>query len=349
MLGQATRRVSWIVGVVVAVILLAAAPAAAGVPIGFGPHSGNYGVHTLIDNGEYAGAACGYNSIGTIQNIGIRGPIVFGFNRTSAVDTQKVGWRYRIQDSDDGNSWSNVSTSNLVKATATDKVNAHFPARTFNFEIVPLTTYFRVTIDLFWFYPDATHVDGRANHVVEWYRIDSQIAQTWCPEQQPKTVVTLPPPGHSGNYGLHSLIDNGEYPGVTCVYNNTKDNDFLRSMVVRAPIVYAVDRTSGVDTQTVGWKYTIQYTSDNTTWHPLVTSTLVKATATDHANARFGSRTYDFGPFPSYSYRVVVHILWFYPTSSVKNGTAAHLVTYYRGGGPGVSFVTTDFCGDTLG
>lgn len=347
--GNVSRRISWIVGVVVAVVLSAAAPASAGVPIGLGPHSGNYGVHTLIDNGEYAGAACSYSSVGVIQKIGIRAPIVFAFNRTSAVDTQKVGWRYHIQYSQDGNSWSNSTTSTLVKATATDKVNAHFPARTYTFDLIPLTTYFRVTIDLLWFYPDATHVDGQAKHVVGWYRIAPQIAQTWCPEQRPKTVITPPPSGHSGNYGVHTLIDNGEYPGTTCVYYNTQSNDFLRSMVVRPPIVYAVDRTSGVDTQTVGWKYTIQYTSDNTTWHPLATSTLVKATATDHTNARFGSRTYDFAPFPPYAYRVVVHILWFYPTSSVKNGSAAHLVGYYQGAGPGVSFVNPGLCGDTLG
>jgi hypothetical protein len=333
---------------VIAVMLAASAPVSAGIIIG--PHSGHYGVHTPIDTGEYAGAICGYSNIGQLDTIKIRRPIVFAFDRTGGVDTQKVGWRFNIEYSIDGNNWSTWNTSSILTATATDKVNAHFMPRTYHLTNPVKTTYFRVTLDLYWFYPDVHHVNGQANHVIAWYQIGPQVGLgTWCPEQQPKTVVTPPPPGHSGKYGVHTLIDTIEYPGVTCRYHNAV-SDYLYKITVRPPILFGFDRTAGLDSQTVGWRYTIQYTDDNVTWHKLVTSSIVKANATDQANAAWQSRSFTFASRPNHAhYRVVVGLFWYYPTASHQNGKAVHPVIFYRGSPDGGMSFLDSVCAISLG
>lgn len=338
-------HIAFLVGVLLLGLVGGTSPALAGP----GTHTGHYGVHTLIDNGEYAGAICGYTSA-FLDTIKIRRPIVFGKDRTGGVDTQKVGWRFNIEYSFSGTSWSHWSTSSLVVATATDKVNAHFKPRTFHLVNPVKTTYWRVTIDLYWYYPDLNHQNGHANHVVNYYQIGLQDKyQTWCPENQIKTISTPPPPNHSGNYGVHTLIDNGEYAGATCRYHSTSD-DFMYKLSVRPPIVFGFDRTAALDSQTVGWRYTIQYTDDNATWHQLVASSIVKTKATDQANAPFQSRSYTFPSQPNHAhYRVVIGMFWYFPNASHQDGKAVHTVANYGIAPDGFPTVIDGVCASTTG
>lgn len=344
---QRAHPVAGLVSLVLALTLAGGVPALAG-----GVHTGHFGVHTLIDNSEYAGAICGYGNSGLLDKIKIRRPILFGYDRTGGVDSQKVGWRFNIEYSFSGSSWSPWSTSSMVTASATDKVNAHFKPRTFQLVNPVKTTYWRVTVDLYWFYPDVNHVNGHAYHILSWYQIGVQVSnQTWCPQQIIKTIPTPPPPGHSGRYGVHTLIDNGEYQGVTCLYHNVPGDDYLHKIIARRPVVFAFDRTAGIDSQTVGWKATVQFTDDNTTWHKLIGTPIVKATATDHVNAAFQPRAFAItSPQSHAQFRVVTRLLWYYPSSSQVNGRAVHAVAYYRNAGPSFTpYTTMDKCSNSLG
>jgi hypothetical protein len=312
---------------------MAAPPALAGtVEI----HSGAYGVHAAIDNTEYAGAKCQY-SLQQLDAITIRQPILFARDRTGGTDTQRVGWAFTIQYATDigGTTWADYTNSPIVAHSATDKVNAHFKPRTWHLTNAVKTPFWRVINQFFWYYPDANHESGRTFHVVYHYQVEDQVASgNGCPDLQPKTVTTPPPPGHSGIYGVHLLIDNGEYAGVTCRYGATSFK--LHTITVRQPIAFAFDRTASTDAQGLGWSYTVQW-RDAGTWHELSTSSILKVTATDAANAEWHPRTFTFSGLPTHSYyRVVVHLNWYH--AGHADGAARHLVSLYHLTGSGFSF-----------
>jgi len=159
-------------------ILLTAVPAMAGLaPYWLGPESGHYGTHMLLDNGEYQGATCLYNSSHTLHKINIRRPIVFAFNRTSHTDTEWVGWRYVIEVNlgkvVTGNytDWTNVAVGPIHKAKATDQANALLKPTSYTFPSAPPLGAYRVSIQMFWYLPSQTALDGKALDVVMNYRV----------------------------------------------------------------------------------------------------------------------------------------------------------------------------------
>lgn len=138
-------------------------------------------------------------------------------------------------------------------------------------------------------------------------------------------------PGHSGTFGRHYLADNQDNPGVTCRYASA--NNF-RGVSVASPFVYAADRTAGVDSQTVGWAIRVVEKTNATgaTWHPIYTSSVQTAVATDRRDAAFTRRahTFNVGRVPTSSiYRVQVLMTWY--TGSWASGNARHAVEWYRG------------------
>lgn len=137
---------------------------------------------------------------------------------------------------------------------------------------------------------------------------------------------------HTGTYGVHALSDTEAYPGVTCNYPDPFDNT-VRDLRIRAPIVYGVDRTSGTDAQTVGWKYQIFRTSEpnHDTYALAYTSPPMKATATDRYNAQWPGVRYTIAnPAEAHKYLVRIKMIWYWPTASQPQGTALHAPIYYR-------------------
>lgn len=156
--------------------------------------------------------------------------------------------------------------------------------------------------------------------------------------------------------GVWSLIDTQQYPAVTCYFHNVTTDDYLYRISTRAPIVYAVDRTTGRDSQSVAWQARLQgYDYTNSVWVPLWKSKWVTRTATDAYNAQWPawavSAPIDSSLFQTYSaFRVRVAIRWDHPgsTSSVDSSLVAtpqYYVDHY--GGQDHEFVSS--CGDTLG
>ncbi len=137
------------------------------------------------------------------------------------------------------------------------------------------------------------------------------------------------PVSHRGSVGAHSLTDDQEYPGVTCRYD--RDMNVTR-VTVRPPTVFARDRTSARDRQSVGWVVELQYQGPTGgSWSTVQKSSVATATAFDDTAAPFRTRNVAIAhPKGSGSWRVVVRMLWYRPgTSSVWQGTARHRVTVY--------------------
>jgi hypothetical protein len=140
--------------------------------------------------------------------------------------------------------------------------------------------------------------------------------------------------GQSGNVGRHKVIDRDGAPGVTCVYPEPVTNDFIKRIKVRAPNVFAYDRTAGVDHQWVGWRYLIDYAATGNPqpgdWQNVVTSTVAKATATDDHKAAFADRTYVFPTWSnSGAYRVRLQIRWYYPGQVQVDGKLSQPLLHY--------------------
>jgi hypothetical protein len=168
--------------VVCAAVVLGAAPVSAGPPDDpyYGPHSGNRGVHTLIDNqSENQGVTCVYGSDYLLDTMKIRRPLVFAYDRSNGVDREYVAWKFIVEYADSlpgnpgYNDWDNLFGSSWVKAKATDDIVAVWSPRSFNFgSNVSDHTYYRLSILIKWYYPypSKTNVDGSALDVVQWYR-----------------------------------------------------------------------------------------------------------------------------------------------------------------------------------
>lgn len=147
------------------------------------------------------------------------------------------------------------------------------------------------------------------------------------------------PVSHSGVRGVHGLLDTREQPSVRCAYD--PDSSALRLRVL-APVVYAVDRGSGVQRQRVGWRFRIQYSSGLgfSTWK---TSSTVTATATDRRPAGFDRRSKSFSEAPPVAYRVLVDMYW-YDAAGKVTGRATHAPTWYRSVADGKGDVGKDSC-----
>ena len=158
------------------------------------------------------------------------------------------------------------------------------------------------------------------------------------------------PASATGTTGRGSLTDTDANPAGRCYFNTTPDDEFHR-ISVRAPIIYAVDATSGIDRQTVGWRYTIQVSDDAlSTWKNLVTSSVVIATASDRARAQWPTarRTYVRGATLHGAYRAFVTMIWYAHGGAVQGSKRVwvqHYVDHYNG----ADQEHNTFCGDTLG
>jgi hypothetical protein len=158
----------------------------------YGPHSGNFGVHTLIDDRHgNNGVTCVYAPNHDLHKLKIRRPIVFAYDRTAGVDTQWVGWRYVVEYIDlttagaNYENWADKVRSTWVKAKATDSSAASWSPRSYTFgsEVADHFTY-RVSVQIKWYYPypSKTHVDGSATDVVQWYQVQSPVYPTYTTE-----------------------------------------------------------------------------------------------------------------------------------------------------------------------
>lgn len=142
--------------------------------------------------------------------------------------------------------------------------------------------------------------------------------------------------GHVGRVGAHSLIDSAANGGARCGYVTTFQDGGahwwrLARIDVRAPRVRAI---SGL--QRVGWRFIVQRSQDHGPWQVTYRSAIQIATASTTTRAAFspmGVKVVVPPPSGQFSnrhhYRVIVKMLW-YRANGTQQGTARHLVDFYR-------------------
>ncbi len=136
--------------------------------------------------------------------------------------------------------------------------------------------------------------------------------------------------GHHGLVGTHSLRDTIDKPGVTCTYkprNGIEGVPFsLFTVRVRPPIVFGRSASS----QKTGWRFTLERKlHTGTTWSAVLLSGIQQAPATSLSAANFVAMTHKV-PLPTLAadYRVEVTMFWYH--QGAIEGSATHLVDFYR-------------------
>jgi hypothetical protein len=124
----------------------------------------------------------------------------------------------------------------------------------------------------------------------------------------------------SGHFSVVALIDNPTYAGEVG-YWHSGTHPSLYKLFVRRPIVFASSRVSGNTSQTVGWRYQIEYSTDEANWSVIASSPVFKSTATRGQEASWQDRVHDFASRPANGYyRVKVRVFWYWPNSTTLDG-----------------------------
>lgn len=88
--------------------------------------------------------------------------------------------------------------------------------------------------------------------------------------------------GHDGLTGRHRLADMGDAPGAVCdIVLPGRDSLGETWLRVNPPIMFAINRTSGVDEQQVGWRATVSALNETTgAWQVVRRSAMTRTMAT---------------------------------------------------------------------
>jgi hypothetical protein len=282
-----------------------------------------------------------------------RRPVVYARDTTRKVDQQSVGWKLILEATDQNpisGSWSVVDQTRVERATATDRRNAALTARTFQVA-QPAHAWYRLRLKLFWF---DEGIAGTAEHRPYYYAFSpaadpSYRQYGYCSGVNPFPASAgsgAPGPAgaapvdgqHWGTFGVHVLIDSGEYPGMRCVYETSAGVPRITRLHVRRPVAFAVDRAGKSDRQRVAWRFAIEVANDpdspfnETSYTTLYTGPWRTAMATDTRSAVFDGAGYRFPPGPSRAhdyYRVRHELRWLRPSGSVQGG-AIHWVNWFN-------------------
>ena len=151
------------------------------------------------------------------------------------------------------------------------------------------------------------------------------------------------PISQDGKIGTFTIPDSATTPGVRCIYDaggpGDQGND-IDIMEASGPKVFARDRSSERDRQTVGVKVIFQHSVNeggSGGWVEGEATDLVKRVAFDDQAAKFPRQTWVVPIEEDYHFRAIVKIVWYKPdTTSQSQGTAKQRYVYYRvvQGGP---------------
>lgn len=144
------------------------------------------GDHLFTDDSTHRGATCKYTqdsknpNVYWISSITAVAPQVWWPDRDSTNTNEHgiVGWRFAVQKSGDGNSWTTVAHSNYQKKTAyEDQLKQYDPTKkapftnmtvSFNGKSYGQTWLWRVVVRPIWYKPSGA-VLGYIKHPVQWY------------------------------------------------------------------------------------------------------------------------------------------------------------------------------------
>jgi hypothetical protein len=151
------------------------------------------------------------------------------------------------------------------------------------------------------------------------------------------------PISQDGKIGTFTLVDADTTPGGKCIYDaggpGAQGND-IDIMEARGPKVFARDRSSVRDRQTVGVKVIFQHSANeggSGGWVTGEATDLKKKVAFDDQAATFKKQTWVVPIEEDFHFRAIVKIVWFKPgTTSQKQGETKQRYVFYRvvQGGP---------------
>lgn len=139
--------------------------------------------------------------------------------------------------------------------------------------------------------------------------------------------------GYSGTVGKHHLRDSSAKPGVKCRYQEGggSGEQVLYQLVVKPPVVFAVNDTAARDAQKVGWRIMVQRRNHGAASFVTIAQSSIKtATAFDDAAASFSSRTVPVISKFGADFRVHIQMLWYAANGTTVSGWAIHEVDWYR-------------------
>jgi hypothetical protein len=139
--------------------------------------------------------------------------------------------------------------------------------------------------------------------------------------------------GHTGETGRHRLADVFDSPGAVCdIVLPAFDSLGETWLRVNPPVMFARDRTPGVDRQFVGWRAIISALDDETgDWHVVRRGSTARELASDELASYFqGEGWLTRFPLSRATYSVTVEMLWYDPFDAHRvEGMATHAIEHF--------------------
>ena len=139
--------------------------------------------------------------------------------------------------------------------------------------------------------------------------------------------------GHDGLSGRHRLADMYDSPGAVCdIVLPGRDSLGETWLRVNPPIMFAINRTGGVDEQQIGWRATVSALNEDTgAWREVCRSAMTRTTANDQLASYFNGQDWLAGfPLARETYSVSVEMVWFDPEDPRQvEGRATHVIEHF--------------------
>ena len=139
--------------------------------------------------------------------------------------------------------------------------------------------------------------------------------------------------GHEGLTGRHRLADLYDSPGAVCdIVLPGRDSLGETWLRVNPPIMFAINRTDGVDEQQVGWRATVSALNEGTgAWRVVRRSAMTRTMASDKLASYFNGQGWLAGfPLARATYSVSVEMVWFDPENPRQvEGRATHVIEHF--------------------
>ena len=139
--------------------------------------------------------------------------------------------------------------------------------------------------------------------------------------------------GHDGLVGRHRLADMYDSPGAVCdIVLPGRDSLGETWLRVNPPIMFAINRTGGVDEQQIGWRATVSTLNEDTgAWRVVRRSGMTRTTATDQLASYFNGQGWLAGfPLTRETYAVSVEMVWYDPDDPRRiEGRATHAIEHF--------------------
>jgi hypothetical protein len=139
--------------------------------------------------------------------------------------------------------------------------------------------------------------------------------------------------GHDGFVGRHRLADMYDSPGAVCdIVLPSRDSLGETWLRVNPPIMFAINRTGGVDEQQIGWRATVSTLNEDTgAWRVVRRSAMTRTVATDQLASYFNGQGWLAGfPLTRETYSVSVEMVWYDPDDPRQiEGRSTHAIEHF--------------------